>query len=319
MKPIVLVTAIGTVTATNIVRELKKTGDFYLIGADINRQNEIATSLDVDEYHQFPLAGSADYLSFVLSFCEAYKVEYYYAVIDPEVVLLSENRDRFAQIGTKLCVPNVEFTTLCHYKNRFNEWLSEHFSEIAIRTYKTMEEALQADMPLFVKPVEGVASSGCRRIGSREELQASIKPEEIGTALLVQDCVEGDVITVDCIRNAQTGQMLQVQRRELLRNANGCGTAVEIIEEKELTKLCNALMEALDLNGVCNMEFFETGSGYKMIEINPRLSAGGVYSCMAGVNTVLNAMRIADGEACMEGEVAVGAHFAERYEAYRMD
>ena len=40
---------------------------------------------------------------------------------------------------------------------------------------------------------------------------------------------------------------------------------------------------------------------------------------MAGVNTVMNAMKIADGEPCEFGEIAVGAHFAERYEAYRMD
>ena len=58
---------------------------------------------------------------------------------------------------------------------------------------------------------------------------------------------------------------------------------------------------------------------YKIIEINPRLSAGAIFTCMAGLNMVTNAMKIADGEMCEIGDISVGAHFAERYEAYRMD
>lgn len=104
MKPVVLVTAIGTVTATAIVTELKKTNEYYLIGADINPENQIATSLDVDEYHVFPYASNDDYLDFVLDFCKQHKVDYYYAVLDIEVVKISRARDKFAEIGTKLCM-----------------------------------------------------------------------------------------------------------------------------------------------------------------------------------------------------------------------
>ena len=121
------------------------------------------------------------------------------------------------------------------------------------------------------------------------------------------------------MRNKVTGQKIQVQRRELLRNSNGCGIAVEIFHDETLERICDALIEGLDLNGGVNIEFFETEKGYKIIEINPRFSAGTMYSCMSGVNTVLNAMRIVDEKPCEFEKVAIGAHFAERYEAYRMD
>lgn len=83
-------------------------------------------------------------------------------------------------------------------------------------------------------------------------------------------------------------------------------------------------MEKLDLNGVSNAEFFcveKDGepAKFRIIEINPRFSAGSRYTCMAGINTVLNAKRIADGEKCEFGTVEAGQHFAERYEAYRMN
>lgn len=315
----VLVTAIGTVTSSTVVKELKKKGGFHIIGADINNQNEIATSLDVNEYYKFPYASNEDYIPFVLDFCKKHHVDYYYAVIDQEVVKIAKNKDRFDEIGTKLCVADYEFTKVCHYKDSFSRWIEQNFPEIWIRTYDTLTEAREAEYPLFIKPSEGVASNGCKKISSYEELCLSVDEEQIGSQMVVQDYVAGKNITVDCIRNRKTGQMIQVQRRELLRNSNGCGIAVEIIEDDTLTAICNGLMEKLDLNGVVNMEFFDTDNGYKIIEINPRLSAGSVYTCMAGVNTVFNAMKIADGEQCEFGEVAIGAHFAERYEAYRMD
>ncbi len=315
----VLVTAIGTATATAVIRELKKQGGYYIIGADINPQNQIATSLDVDEFHQFPYSTGDDYIPFALNFCKENQVDYYYAVIDKEVVNIAKNREKFAEIVTKLCVPNYEFTEKCHYKDVFGKWVAENVPQVAVRQYDSLEDAENAEYPLFIKPVEGVASTGCRKISCFDELKASVSAEEAGKTILIQDFVSGTNVTVDCIRNRLTGQKIQIQRRELLRNSNGCGIAVEIFSNPALEEICDTLMEKLDLNGVVNMEFFETENGYRIIEINPRFSAGTIYSCMSGVNTVINAMKIVDGESCEFGEIAVGAHFAERYEAYRMD
>ena len=315
----VLVTAIGTVTATAIVKELKKTGSFYLIGADINNQNEIATSLDVNEYYKFPYSTSEDYVQYALEFCKEHSVDYYYAVIDKEVVNISKHIDAFTAIGTKLCVANYDFARICHFKNLFGEWVKTYIPEISIRDYKTIEEVKKAFYPLFIKPIEGVASTGCRKISSYEELVTIVGEDAVGKNIIIQDYTDGRNITVDCIRNKKTGQKAFVARRELLRNSNGCGIAVEIFHDCELENICERLVDDLDLNGVVNIEFFETNHGYKIIEINPRFSAGTEYSCMAGVNTVLNAMKIVNDEECDIGEIAYGAHFAERYEAYRME
>ena len=315
----VLVTALGTAAAAAVVKELKKAGGFHIIGADINLKNQIASSLDVDEFYQFPYAASSGYIPFVLDFCKEHKVEYYYAIIDKEVVNISEKREEFEKVGTKLCVVNYEFARICHYKQLFFQWINEHVPEVAVKTYDSLEEAEKATYPLFIKPAEGMASTGCRKIGDFNELKTFVTPEQAGKEILIQEYVSGQNITVDCIRNKKTGQTFQLQRRELLRNSNGCGIAVELFYDKKLEDICNELMEKLDLNGVVNMEFFDTGNGYKIIEINPRLSAGSMYSCLAGISTVMNALYIADEEPCIFAEVPVGAHFAERYEVYRMD
>lgn len=320
MKPVVLVTAIGTVTATAIIKEIKKTEQYHIIGSDINKKEEIATSLDVDEFYTFPPIADLDaYLQFVFEFCREHKVSYYFAVLDKEVVLISKHRKAFGDIGTQLCVVNYEFAEICHYKNAFSEWIVHNMPDIAIRTYKDYSEIKEKYFPLFIKPVEGVARTGCRRIDSLAELKQCVPEDKIGTEILVQDYIQGDNITVDLVRNKTTHQQIQIQRKELLRNANGCGIAVEIIKDGHLQRICDELMEKLDLNGVANAEFFCKEGKYKIIEINPRFSAGSRYTCMAGINTVINALNITQGEPCIFGNISYGKHFAERYEAYQMD
>lgn len=319
-KPIILVTAAGTVAASHIIKELNSVGEYYIIGADINPANQIATSSDVDEFHVFPPAiyDFEGYITFVLDFCKQKNVEYYYATIDEEVANLSVHRAQFEAIGVRLCIANDYLINICHYKDKFNMWVAREIPEIAIKTYSAVEEIEDTDFPLFVKPIEGRASIGCKEIANRAELLEYLKMNE-GRDIIIQRCFTGEIITVDLVRNAKTGQLTQTQRVELLRNGNGCGIAVETIYDPKLQEICEKLMLKLNLNGVVNAEFFRTDTGYKIIEVNPRFSAGTSFSCMAGCNTVLNALWIAQGDECRFGEVRIGQHFAKRYETYRMD
>ncbi len=319
-KPVILVTAAGTVTASHIIKELNSAGGYYIIGADINPANQIATSADVDEFHVFPSAVCEleEYITFVLEFCKRKHVEYYYATIDEEVANLSAHRIQFEAIGVRLCIANDYLIDICHYKDKFNQWIAQAIPEIGIKTYAKIDEIEDTDYPLFAKPIEGRASIGCQKIVSRDELLEYLNKNDVND-VIIQQCVCGEIITVDLIRNARTGQMTQMQRIELLRNGNGCGIAVETIYDPRLREICDRLMVKLDLNGVVNAEFFRIGTEYKIIEVNPRFSAGTSFSCMAGCNTVLNALWIARGEECRFGEVRPGQHFAKRYETYCMD
>ena len=321
MRDRILVTAIGTMTSTAIVRQLKQNADVYIIGANLFDRYEVVTSLDVDEYYSFPsvLADEDAYIAFVLDFCQRHDVNYYFASIDEEVVLLSTHRKAFEAIGVVLCIPNGGLIDICHYKDRFGAWILKEFPAIAIKTFTDFSEADDADFPLFVKPIEGRASIGCQSVVSREDANRLLAGGFIESAHVIQRLMTGDNVTVDMVRNAKTGRKAQLQRRELLRNGNGCGIAVEIIHDPKLAIICNELMDRLDLNGVINAEFFKGDDGFKIIEINPRFSAGTDYSCMAGLNTVLCGLSVAKDRDFEVGELFYGRHFAKRYETYQMD
>lgn len=319
MKPVVLVTAIGTATSTAIVSQLRESGDYFIIGGDIYLKNQVATAKDVDEFYTFPPAihDLERYIEFVVDFCRAHKVAYYFANIDEEVANLSANRKKFEEIGVKLCVPNDDLVMTCHYKDRFSDWIDANLPQIGTKRYGSFSEVEQ--YPVFVKPVEGRASIGCRKVQNQAEAEELLKTGFVEKEYLIQEFNEGEIITVDLLRNTKTGQKQQIQRIEHLRNGNGCGIAVEIVDLPKLHAICDELMEKLDLNGVVNAEFFHKGDTFKIIEINPRFSAGTSFSCLAGCDTVLNALRIAEGRECELGSLAVGAHMAKRYETYRLD
>ena len=319
MRSVVLVTAIGTAASTTIVSQLSKSGEYHIIGGDIYEKDQVATVKDVDEFYNFPSAikDLEGYIDFAVDFCRQHNVEYYFATIDEEIANLSKHRARFEEIGVKLCIPNEELVKICHYKDDFFRWIASNFTEIATKTYSSFSEV--GKYPVFIKPVEGRASIGCKKIENRSETDELIKNGLNEKEYIIQDFNEGEIVTVDMVRSSGTNKMQQIQRIEKLRNSSGCGIAVEIVDFPKLRDICERLMQALDLNGVVNAEFFYKDDSFRIIEVNPRFSAGTSFSCLAGCDTVTAAVKIAAGQDFESGSPAVGAHLAKRYETYRLD
>ena len=313
----VLVTAIGTMNCTTIISELKNNNEeeFYILGADINPRHCIANSVEVDEYYQFPsvLTDREKYAEFILEFCQEHKIKVIYCVVDEEVEVLAKHRKDFDRIGVLLCLANSDAIITCHNKDLFADWSEKYIPKYCIKRYKTYNEVKDSDFPLFIKPIEGRASIGCKKIQNRSEL---VMYADSWNNYIVQECLCGEIIAVDIVRNKNTGQIELAQRLELLRNSNGCGIAVEIVNNPEVREACLSIAEHLKLNGVINAEFFITDDGPKVIEVNPRLPAGIAYSCMCGLDVVMNALRIARSQECKFEPIRIGSHFAKRYETY---
>ena len=317
MSTRVLVTAIGTMNCTTIISELKNNTEekFYILGADINPRSCIANSIEVDEYYQFPsvLTNREKYAEYVLGFCQEHSIQVMFCVVDEEVEVLAKHRKDFDRIGVLLCVANTGAIITCHNKDLFADWSEKFIPEYCIKRYKTYSEVKEYDFPVFIKPIEGRASIGCKKIETRSDLDPYA---DSWNNYVVQECVFGDIIAVDIVSNQKTGQIEIAQRLELLRNNNGCGIAVEIVNNPEVREASLLIAEHLKLNGVINAEFFITKDGPKIIEVNPRLPAGIAYSCMCGLDVVMNALRIARNQECKFNPIRIGTHFAKRYETY---
>lgn len=314
----VLVTAIGTVNGGTVVEELNK-NHIYTIGANSTPREYVVTSKFVNEYYEFPSAVEDQnyYLEYVVRFCDKHSITHIICFIDEEVESFTRNRKLFEQHGVKVCLADHETVSVCHFKNKFADWIEQWFPEIAIRRYP-VNQVDYDKLPLFVKPIEGRASIGCRAIISKSDLKQFMEETKGGENYIIQQLTQGDVVGVDIVRNRKHNQTFIIQKKELMRNSNGCGTVVEIVDDSELKRICLSIAEKIDLNGLINAEFFITNQGPKIIEINPRLPAGTSYSCMAGGNTVINTILIAEGKPCEFEPIRIGKIFARRYETYEM-
>lgn len=320
MSRVILVTSIGTVNAGAVIQELR--GFCHcakIIGADINDRSCVVNSNDVDEFYTFPCVVDSpeEYVSFLKKFCIAHEVSNIFAFIDEEIVVLSKHSADFLALGIRLCMPESHVVDICHYKDRFADWMEKNMPEYAIRRYRNMDEV---QYPAFIKPIEGRASKGCRRIDNKEGL-VHVVGESPFTRFVVQPFLCGDIVAADVVRIRKGNICRSMQRKELLRNSNGCGIAVEIVDNPAISSFCNAFAEKIDLEGVVNVEFLMTEEGPKVIEVNPRLPAGTSYSCMSGFHIVSYALAIANGDDVEIWEpesCQVGKRYARRYETYEM-
>ena len=301
------------------LNKLKSQIPIYVIGADIYQRYEVGTAKFVDEFYQFPSAveDQEKYYEFLLDFCGQHNIDYLYSTIDEEVASMCRHRDELMQAGVVLCNADNETVFLVHDKVRFSRWVAEEFPELHIRTYGNIRLVSKYNLPVFIKPRNGRASMGCMKVSTEEELER-IKHKIDNEQIVIQDYIQGDIIVADVIRNRKHKTFKAIQRLEILRNSSGCGIAVKIIDDKRLDKICQNIAEKLDLNGVVNMEFFKEGDSFKMIEVNPRFSAGTMYTCLAGYDLVKNSLNIARGLPCVDENVTVGGYYAKRYEVIEL-
>ena len=258
-----------------------------------------------------------EYCEFLFEFCREHRIDYLYSTIDEEVALMCNHREELEEAGICLCNANSEAVLLVHDKIKFNIWIEKEFPGLYIKMYDNIDIISPYDLPVFIKPRNGRGSIGCRKISTEEELE-SIRSYFDNECTIIQKYIEGDIIVADVIRNRKYGTCKAVQRLEMLRNSSGCGIAVKIIRDERLEKICQDLAEKLDLNGVVNIEFFKIKDSFKIIEINPRFSAGTMYTCLAGYDLVRNSLNIARGLPCKDENIAVGGYYAKRYEVIKL-
>lgn len=314
----VLVTALGTMASACVVKQLRKKKDIYIIGTDIYPKEYIVTSKEIDYFIQVETVLNAEkYLNQLINICKKYAVEAIFPIIDEEVEILANNYNKFISIGTIPCISSLESVELCRDKLLTFKKIVDYLPDISIDTMNLYEYKEQWKYPVFVKPRKGRASINCMKIDCKEDLEYQKNKLE-GKDFIVQKYYEGRFFSVDIVRNPLDEKTLVSVREELVRNKNGSGTVVEIVENKYLEMICKSVAKLFNINGVANIEFIYDDKGYHLVEINPRLPAGAEYSCMAGLDLVNLQLDIMMKKNTNVSEIKYGKVYARRYEAYEM-
>ncbi len=297
-----LVTAIGSFSADIVIRRLTEMG-IRVVGCDIYPREWIANASMVDRFYNAPLAADpAQYLTFIQNLCLREQVSYLIPSTDVEVDVLDRCREWFPAHGVKLCLSSHETIALCRNKARMAQFTS---GLDYLRTIPTvhMRDAGPDSLPpfdgfpLIGKPLDGRSSQGLHRIHTPAQWQHFCTLPDLEN-YIVQPLIQGSVVTVDVVRQADGEYTAVIPRQEMLRTLNGAGTSVYVFSDPELEQVCVRLADALKIIGCVCFEFMkDAGGNYHFIECNPRFSGGVAFSCVAGYDCVRNHIAAFEGNA----------------------
>ena len=258
-----------------------------IIGTDIHPEKWLSTVKYVDFFYTVPEANSSEYLKSISEICMEYRVDYIIPLTDPEVDVLSENRNLHGVKHSLVTLPDNEIVKLCRNKDQFANRLKQTMSEVIIPTYSKAEILDKAiEYPIVAKPKNGRSSEGFQIIYSRIEAEATGDGNTI-----FQPFIEGRVITVDFVRDLE-GNIVSLPRIELIRTSNGAGLTVEVIQDKTIEGLVSDIADELNLTGCMNIEFIQRDEYYYLMDINPRFSAGVGFSKLAGYDFIKNHLKV---------------------------
>lgn len=150
--------------------------------------------LQADARVAVPHCSDAGYAPRLLELCRKHEVALLVPTIDPELRVLSAQREAFAAIGTRVVVSAPEIVALCQHKRRSAERLAAAGiatpRTLALADYLRDPASLRA--PVIAKPNNGSASLGVVRPRHPDEL-AALDPH----GYIVQELWRGREYTVN--------------------------------------------------------------------------------------------------------------------------
>lgn len=292
MAATVLVTAIGSMSAECVLRSLSSCQGIRVLGSDLHPASWLTTASLVQGFYQLPSARQEqEYIESMLRICRQESVSHLMPLTDLEVDVISGCRERFLELGVTVCLPTADCVEVCRDKLK----LHDHFSDVAgVRVIPSCPlpqwHGLGVGFPLLAKPRKGRSSEGVVKLEGEQDVVHLLRRDH-NHDYIVQPYYPGSVHVVDVVRCALSASCSLVCRKELIRTSNGAGLSVALHHDAALRGQAELVAQRLDVQGGICMEFLEYAGEYFLMDVNPRFSAGVVFSNMAGYDMVLNALR----------------------------
>lgn len=285
---VILVTAIGSMAAECVIRQLRGLGKVTIIGCDLHPALWVPTSTQVDRFHT--ISSSRDeqaYLRSIQNICVQERVDYVIALTDPEVDLLSSHQDVLrTSTGATICISAPSAIGTTRDKLRLAEHFGNHQRIDVLPTVAAQNaDAAGFALPILFKPRKGRSSQG--QFLARTAADLIYAQHAFRDAMYcAQPWLQGQVFVADVVHQAATGAAVAVCREELIRTSNGAGMSVRMVADPELQALACAIARHVGAQGCVNIEFLQVDGRYLLMDFNPRFSAGVAFSVMAGYDMV---------------------------------
>ena len=285
-------------TRNKIVQYFRKAlaGRGLVIATDCS---DIAPAIyDADRFHIVPRMTEPGYLDVILKICEEENVTGVLSLIDPELSLLAQNREKFAAVGTTVIGSSFELCEMSLDKFQMYNWLTAHRYRCA-KSYMN-KEAFFADVaaglisyPVFVKPARGSASISISKVYDRETIELLFAHED---GLMIQEFLDGQEIGADVYIDMVSHEVVSIfTKKKLKMRAGETDKAVSFKDEK-LFALIERFVKEAGYNGQIDIDIFEVNGEYYISEVNPRFGGGYPHAYESGADHMKLILNNLDGK-----------------------
>lgn len=233
-----------------------------------------------DQAFIVPKVTDIKYIDFLLSLCIDHNIKLIIPTIDTELLVLSENIEKFKKYDIQLLVSDLNFVQQCRDKRKTNEFFENNGLQIP-KQYNLNE----LEFPVFVKPYDGSLSKGIFIAYSLEDIKAE---HYENPKLMFMEYISDkdyDEFTVDCYYDKFSNLKCVVPRKRIFVRAGEVNKGVTR-KNNIVTEFTQKLKNIVGARGCLTIQVFLHKKEQKIlgIEINPRFGGGYPLSYLSGAN-----------------------------------
>jgi carbamoyl-phosphate synthase large subunit len=274
----VFLSSAGATNAVNVMNALEESGKRYrIIAGDMNPVS--AGLFLADKGFVIPPVKDPDFIFKVFEICQEEAVDVALPIYSADFPIFRTHIDTFAAGGIKTYAPPAKALEITSDKYKVCEFLNS-IGITAPRTWRLSELHQPLPFPLFMKRISGSGSRDTAIIPDRTALKFHASPD-----FIYQEYIEGDEFTIDVISDLN-GKMIGASPRKRDRIYGGLSVTGTTVEDAEIVRETQAIVEALQLPGPSNVQCKRDGEGdLYFYDINPRFASGGLpLAVAAGMN-----------------------------------
>lgn len=295
-------------TRNKVVQYFKKTlaGKGNVIATDMS---DIAPAVyEADKFYKVPRMTEDGYIDIIFDICKKENIFAVLSLIDPELSLLAENEEKFAELGVKVVGSSYELCEMSLDKYRMYQWLAEHGYKCA-RSFMDFDEFKKSGIvyPVFVKPARGSASISIAK--AKDEKTARFLFEQ-NDGMMVQEYLKGQEIGADVYIDMISGEVVSIfTKKKLVMRAGETDKSVSFKDEK-LFSLIEKFVKEAGYTGQIDIDIFDVDGEYYISEVNPRFGGGYPHAYECGCNHMDLIVNNLEGKA---NKKSIGAYNEDIY------
>lgn len=230
-----------------------------------------------DYYEVIPEAEADDYLEVLLNIIDKYNIEVLMPSSGYDIFPFSEFKSKLKKHGVVPVVSDRKILEICRDKLSTFDYLNKFFT----LPHTTLNPDEIDTYPVIAKPRYGKGSRDVVKIHDEQEKKYinSRYPN-----MIYQEFLPGDEYTIDVMSDLEGNPIISVPRVRL-QTKSGISTKGKVVLDNELIEESMKIVKKLRIIGPSCVQMKKDKSDrFKLVEINPRLGGGTIFTTLAGAN-----------------------------------